>query len=284
MALNIRKRWEIVFLNQHEQGPKWSEKRIGKYLNISKTTVKKWLNRFKETGVQDLKGRGRPKILNSEIEKQLFDMFKENEHLTLRDAKIKLRRFNVEASTSTISRTLKCLGFKYKTPIFKPLLNSTHIKKRLQFCRETIDIDWDDVIFSDETTFKCTRYKRKYWANSGAKKFISRVKHPPKIHVWGCFSSHGFGALYLFKDNLNAKKMIKIYKTVLMKSVRHFGFTNNNEWWLQEDNDSKHMANISKNWKSTNHVQRIPWPPNSLDPSPIENLWGIMKMDVQLFS
>lgn len=67
MALNIRKRWEIVFLNQHEQGPKWSEKRIGKYLNISKTTVKKWLNRFKETGVQDLKGRGRPKILNSEI-------------------------------------------------------------------------------------------------------------------------------------------------------------------------------------------------------------------------
>ena len=65
-----------------------------------------------------------------------------------------------------------------------------------------------------------------------------------KFMFGGCFSSHGFGALYLFKDNLNAKKMIKIYKTVLMKSVRHFGFTNNNEWWLQEDNDSKHMANI----------------------------------------
>ena len=50
MALSIQKRWEIIFLYSHEYGPKWSQNRIAKYFNISSHTVKKWIDRYKNTG------------------------------------------------------------------------------------------------------------------------------------------------------------------------------------------------------------------------------------------
>ena len=50
MALSIQKRWEIIFLHKHEHGPKWGFKKIAKYLNIDKTTVKRWIDRYENTG------------------------------------------------------------------------------------------------------------------------------------------------------------------------------------------------------------------------------------------
>jgi transposase len=63
MALSIQKGWEIIFLYSHEYGPKWSQNRIAKYFNISSHTVKKWIDRYKNTGdVKDKDGRGKGKI------------------------------------------------------------------------------------------------------------------------------------------------------------------------------------------------------------------------------
>ena len=140
--------------------------------------------------------------------------------------------------------------------MIKALLNSTHIQKRLKWCNDVMNLDWNDVIFTDETILKCTRYKRRYWGYCGARK----IKHPPKIYIWGCFLAHGFGTLYLFTKNLNSNLMVESYKRVLMRSVRKSGFANNSDWYLQEDNDTKHMANLSKKWKSRKHVKIIDWP------------------------
>ena len=103
-------------------------------------------------------------------------------------------------------------------------------------------------------------------------RIIRTIKHSPKIHVWGCFSAHRFGKLYFFTGTLTAEKMNIIYEKALLSSVSKFGFRDTDDWWLQEDNDPKHMSNACKNWKEEHNIKRMWWPSNSPDLASIENL------------
>ena len=117
--------------------------------------------------------------------------------------------------------------------------------------------DWNSVIFTDESTFILKKYKRKFWGTSKMKRIIRTIKHPPKIHVSGCFSAHGFGKLYFFIGILTAEKMNIIYEKVLLSSVRKFEFHDTDDWWFQEDNDPKHMSNACKIWKEEHNIKRM---------------------------
>jgi len=74
------------------------------------------------------------------------------------------------------------------------------------------------VIFTDESTFQLFKSKKKVWQFAGRKKVFRSIKHPPKIHVWECFSASGFGKLVCFQRNLNANFMCTIYEQGLLAS------------------------------------------------------------------
>lgn len=103
------------------------------------------------------------------------------------------------------------------------------------------------------------------------------IKQPVKVNVWGCFSERGFGCLELFTENLNAQKMVKIYKRGLIRSANKMFGPNSEDWVLQEDNDPKHRSAFCKAWKEENRIITMDWLSESRDANPIENVWGIMK-------
>jgi len=97
------------------------------------------------------------------------------------------------------------------------------------------------------------------------------------MNVWGCFSEQGFG-LYLFTNNLNVEKMLKIYSKALLPSVQRWYINKDQDWILQEDNDPKHRSQLCRAWKAqTCDIETLNWPSQSPDANPIENVWSPIK-------
>ncbi|KAF2891845.1 hypothetical protein ILUMI_14328 [Ignelater luminosus] len=151
----------------------------------------------------------------------------------------------------------------------------------MEWAQENLNRDWDNVIFTDEASFWSSTSTKRVWCVKGKKLIQRTVKHPGKIHVWGCFNKRGFGKLLIFKQNLDVKFMKEIYQRALIPSADKWFGKGNRDWLLQEDNDPKHTSRLCSMWKEENDVQTLGWPSQSPDANPIENVWALMKMKLQ---
>ncbi|OAD71788.1 hypothetical protein PHYBLDRAFT_26485 [Phycomyces blakesleeanus NRRL 1555(-)] len=48
------------------------------------------------------------------------------------------------------------------------------------------------------------------------------------------------------------------------------------DYLYQEDNASYHKTTLAEKFKKDLGLKILEWPPNSLDLSPIENIWGLL--------
>ena len=156
-------------------------------------------------------------------------LFKRNPTLRLRKAKAKLAEKELHVIINTIRRRLAEAKVQYRPRRQKPLLSKVHIEKRLAWATENVDRDWSNVLFSDEASFWAWVPIKRTWSVT-VERFLQRtVKHPMKIHVWGCFSQRGFGCLELFTENLKDQKILQIYEHGLLRSAKKMFGTNNKD-------------------------------------------------------
>ena len=278
MSLSTRKKWEIVFLSTHRLGPKLGAKKIAKEVRCAKSSVQYWLKRYEETGdVKETQKSGRPRKTTEEQDQIILEAQAADSEAVVKDIHKQAKRKKIDVSPSTVRRRLVEAGLTYAPPMVKPLLSELHRQKRVEWAQTHLNVNWNEVLFTDESSVKVYYNRKCVWRRRGEHVVRRSVKYPVKLHIWGAMSSTGFGRPYVFSENLNAKLMVKIYNKALLPSARKLF---DGDWVLQEDNDPKHKSKLATKWREDNEVERMDWPANSPDQNCIENVWRIFKIKV----
>lgn len=254
---------------------------------VDRRTVQRLLRKHRETqSVDDRLHPGRARKTTVREDRVLIRMSAGNPRQVARELR---QRWNVEhgvdASLSTVKDRLNKGGLPGRIARKKPLLTQRHRQARLEWARQhrnwTVE-QWNNCYFSDESPLHLVqasqrRYVRRRSGTAMHPQHIRPTVHSSsgKMDVWGAFSRHGVRPLVRYRGNLNAEAYTNILNENLVPlNLQAAGKV------FQQDNATCHTARTTQRFLAEHHIEVIPWPAQSPDLSPIENLWAHIQREV----
>ena len=220
LPLTLEQRYTLIAL--YRIGHKKQD--IAYEISCSEKTVTHWIDHYEEYGdVDDLPRSGRPPITDENtnitiVVQALVEKFTVPQLIE--------KELDLDISPRTIRRRLDEAGLFGRVARKGPPLTTEHQRERLSFARGyrhmTVE-DWKLVVFSDETHIHLGQ-RGQIWVQRpvstayDAEYIRPKTAHPPRISVWGMFTSRGVGDIHLFQENLDAKLMNNILNQHLIQS------------------------------------------------------------------
>lgn len=274
--LSTFQKTKIIVL--HEEGYKMIS--IAKKVGAHRNTVSKWIDRHYEFGLDGLnriEGTGKTKNKpdnNEEDELKMMELLLGNKFITLRELECTLQKeHNIKMSVYKIQQLLQSREYVYGRPPKRMNLTEEVKLKRKTFAMKYLHFKWTNVSFTDEASIwrQLKTLKRWYNTQMGIDHDVM-FKHSDKLNVW-CLINVDFKKIYVFPDNMDANKYVSILNEKFIE-------TNNNRYLLC-DNDPKHTSHKASLFLSKNKIRCIDFPSYSPDLNPIENIFSILKRNLQ---
>ena len=187
-----------------------------------------------------------------------------------------LRQHGISMSLTSAIRSRRVLGWTFRGSHYCQLIRETNKAKRLQWCREHLHDNFDNVIWTDETSVQLESHRRFAFRKKGRKPTLKpRPKHPVKVHVWAGISKAGATSACVFTGIMNAEGYVKILEQALLPFIEA-RFANKEHRFMQ-DNDPKHVSRRAQAFFEEHNINWWRTPAESPDLNPIENLWHELK-------
>ena len=192
-------------------------------VTVSKKSLCLLMKKYRITGsVADHRTVKPPRKLSDEHYRFLDECMANDDELTATklQAILKEKYPSLNVSVSAVKRARVELGWTAKKMRYGVLVSEVNQKKRVEWCRErqeTGDMEFDDVLFTDECTVQLDSHRRVTFYKKGQPvKYKMKAKHPPKVNVWAGISSRGATKVVVFTGTLTATRYVDILDAALL--------------------------------------------------------------------
>jgi transposase len=273
-----RRRYEeIMDMRLNE---KRSIRSIASILSIAKSTVFRYISLWKnDIPVENIRLCSRPRKIKSTDHSFLGQAVAAQVLPTAKSLTAALRiSKGIVVSPQTVRNHLKKLDYQCSIPRKIPLVTPLQERNRINWCLQHKDLDWKNVWFSDETYIEINHSTIPVWHKKGKKPTTSKTKFGVKIMCWGAVSCRFKSKLSIVESTMTADRYIEVLQGYLLEKNSEFLISRD---IFQQDNASCHTARVTKDYLAKKNIAVLPWPASSPDLNPIENIWAILKQNVE---